>query len=64
MKITPSLLDQETDIGRNTWSRRLKDFLQELNDPILRSIPLNDSDEIFLPNIEMILKNMEIIKSV
>ncbi|MCS5501834.1 hypothetical protein NY607_11930 [Lysinibacillus sp. A4] len=56
VKITPSLLDQETDIGRNTWSRRLKDFLQELNDPILRSIPLNDSDEIFLPNIEMIFE--------
>ncbi|WBF56751.1 hypothetical protein HXV90_13100 [Lysinibacillus sp. JK80] len=56
VKITPSLLDQETDIGRNTWSRRLKDFLQELNDPILRSIPLNGSDEIFLPNIEMIFE--------
>jgi len=25
-KITFSLLEQETDIGRNTWSRRLKDF--------------------------------------
>jgi len=55
-KITFSLLEQETDIGRNTWSRRLKDFLQELNDPVLRSIPLNDSDEIFLPNIEMIFE--------
>ncbi len=55
-KITPSFLEQETGIGRNTWSRRLKKFIQELNDPVLRSIPLKDSDEIFLPNIEMIFE--------
>ncbi|KAB0441028.1 hypothetical protein [Lysinibacillus fusiformis] len=55
-KITPSFLEQETGIGRNTWNRRLKKFIQELNDPVLRSIPLNDSDEIFLPNIEMIFE--------
>ncbi|UPW83557.1 hypothetical protein [Lysinibacillus sp. Ag94] len=55
-KITPSFLEQETGIGRNTWNRRLKKFIQELNDPVLRSIPLNDSDEVFLPNIEMIFE--------
>ena len=55
-KITPSFLEQETGIGRNTWTRRLKKFIKELNEPVLRSIPLNDSDEVFLPNIEMIFE--------
>lgn len=55
-KITPSFLEQETGIGRNTWSRRLKKFIEELNEPVLRSIPLNDSDEVFLPNIETIFE--------
>ncbi|MGE7020844.1 hypothetical protein [Solibacillus cecembensis] len=55
-KITPSFLEEETGIGRNTWSRRLKDFIQELNNPVIRSIPLNNSDGVFLPNIEMIFE--------
>lgn len=28
-KITPTLLEKETGIGRNTWSRRIKSFIEE-----------------------------------
>lgn len=55
-KITPTLLEKETGIGRNTWSRRLKAFIDELNEPILRSIPLDASVEVSMPNIEMIFE--------
>lgn len=55
-KITPTLLEEETGIGRNTWSRRIKEFIKELNEPVLRVIPLNESSEVFMPNIEMIFE--------
>ncbi|SCY51912.1 MULTISPECIES: hypothetical protein [unclassified Lysinibacillus] len=55
-KITPTLLEKETGIGRNTWSRRIKSFIEELNNPVLRSIPLDESIEVFMPNIEMIFE--------
>ncbi|WP_096200665.1 hypothetical protein [Bacillus sp. FJAT-45350] len=55
-KITPSLLQRETGVGRNTWSRRMKDLLEELNSPIIRSIPLNENNDINLPNIELIFE--------
>lgn len=50
------LLEKETGIGRHTWKRRIDDFIQELNKPILRDFRYTDSDEIYFPNIESIFE--------
>ncbi|WP_010676353.1 hypothetical protein [Bacillus timonensis] len=55
-QLTYSMLEKETGIGRNTWKRRLEDFIQELNKPILRDFGYTDSDEIYFPNIESIFE--------
>lgn len=51
VELTYSLLERETGIGRNTWSRRLAESIQELNKPVYRPIGLTDSDEVYFPNI-------------
>lgn len=55
-QLTYSMLEKETGIGRNTWKRRLEDFIRELNQPILRDFGYTDSDEIYFPNIESIFE--------
>lgn len=55
-KLTPSLLQKETGVGRNTWSRRMKTIIEELNAPVLTSINLDDNNEITLPSIDLIFK--------
>lgn len=55
-KITPTLLQRETGIGRNTWSRRISEYLDELNRPIISHISLNPEEEISLPNIGFVLE--------
>lgn len=55
-KLTPSLLERETKVGRNTWSRRMKDFIDELNNPILSNVSVDDSNDAILPSIELIFK--------
>jgi uncharacterized protein YukE len=55
-QLTYSMLEKETGIGRNTWKRRLEDFIHELNQPILRDFGYTDSDEIYFPNIESIFE--------
>ncbi|WP_074555654.1 hypothetical protein [Bacillus cereus] len=50
-KITSLLLEKETGIGRNTWSRRMKEFINHLNSPV--HIPkLNESGIITIPSVE------------
>jgi len=55
-KLTPSLLERETKVGRNTWSRRMKQFIDELNNPIVPNISADDENDAILPNIELIFK--------
>lgn len=55
-KLTPSLLEQETKVGRNTWSRRMKDYINELNEPVITSIPINNNNETILPSVDVIFK--------
>lgn len=55
-KLTPSLLQKGTGVGRNTWSRRMKEFIEELNRPVLPSIKLEDNNEITLPSIDLIFQ--------
>lgn len=43
------------NISRITWKRRIGKFVDELNAPIKRSIWLEDTEEIFFPNIESIV---------
>ncbi|MCK1998649.1 hypothetical protein MPH47_15700 [Psychrobacillus psychrodurans] len=43
------------NISRITWKRRIGKFVDELNAPIKRSIRLEDTEEIFFPNIESIV---------
>lgn len=50
-KLTSLLLEKETGIGRNTWSRRMKEFINHLNSPV--HIPkLSESGIITIPNVE------------
>lgn len=51
-QLTYSLLERETGIGRNTWMRRIKEYIDDLNKPITRSIGLSEGDEVYFPNIE------------
>lgn len=50
-KLTSLLLEKQTGIGRNTWSRRMKEFINHLNSPV--HIPkLNESGIITIPSVE------------
>jgi len=55
-KLTPSLLERETKVGRNTWSRRMREFIDELNTPVLPDISINESSDVILPSIDLIFK--------
>jgi hypothetical protein len=55
-RLSPSLLQRETGVGRNTWSRRMSDFIEELNNPVVRSIHLEGNNDIHLPNIDQIFE--------
>lgn len=54
--LTPSFLQKETGVGRNTWSRRMKEFIEELNKPMLPTINLDKTGEVTLPNIDLIFE--------
>ncbi|WP_242483523.1 MULTISPECIES: hypothetical protein [unclassified Bacillus (in: firmicutes)] len=50
-KLTSLLLEKETGIGRNTWSRRMKEYINHLNSPV--HIPkLDESGIITIPSVE------------
>ncbi|EHQ92324.1 hypothetical protein ACPUYX_13060 [Desulfosporosinus sp. SYSU MS00001] len=55
-KLTYLFLEKETGIGRNTWSRRIPETIDELNKPISRSIGFTDNDDVYFPNIEQIFE--------
>ncbi|MGC6588088.1 hypothetical protein ACPV3A_24460 [Paenibacillus sp. Dod16] len=55
-QLTYSLLERETGIGRNTWMRRIKEYINDLNTPISRSIGLSEGDEVYFPNIEFLFE--------
>ncbi len=51
IKLSFLLLEKETGIGRNTWKRRISDYIEELNLPIARSFNITEKDSVYLPNI-------------
>ncbi|SFM48143.1 hypothetical protein SAMN03159341_1376 [Paenibacillus sp. 1_12] len=53
-KLTYLFLEKETGIGRNTWSRRIPETIDVLNNPVPRSIGVSESDDVYFPNIEQI----------
>ncbi|WP_340015781.1 hypothetical protein [Paenibacillus sp. FSL K6-1318] len=53
-KLTYLLLEKETGIGRNTWSRRIPDTLETLNTPVRMPIGISERDDVYFPNIEQI----------
>src|SRR5690606_2485217 len=54
-KITFQFLQDETGIGRHTWKRRIEDYINELNKPII--LPTNATlEDIYFPNIEDIFE--------
>lgn len=55
-KLTPSFLEKETKVGRNTWSRRMKNYIEELNAPVLTGVPIGDANETLLPSVDLIFK--------
>ncbi|MDQ0050315.1 putative RNase H-like nuclease (RuvC/YqgF family) [Paenibacillus polymyxa] len=50
-KLSFLMLEKETGISRNTWKRRISDYIQELNAPIMQSNEQSDLD-IYFPDIE------------
>lgn len=59
VKLTPSLLERDTSIGRNTWSRRIPEYITELNRPVLKSRSLNVNEDIALPSIDIIYEKFK-----
>jgi molybdopterin converting factor small subunit len=57
-KVYPSLLEEITGIGRQTWKRRINNFLEELNTPIVegREFGIEEHDEIDHINIDLIVE--------
>ncbi|MEO2205029.1 hypothetical protein ABGV42_14945 [Paenibacillus pabuli] len=55
-KLSFLMLEKETGISRNTWKRRIADYIQELNAPIMQSYEQSDLD-IYFPDIEELLNN-------
>jgi hypothetical protein len=55
-KLTFSLLESHTGIGRNTWSRRFKKIVEQLNTPVLRSLEITEEDNVYFPNIEEMIE--------
>ncbi|MEK3794747.1 hypothetical protein MKX42_23685 [Paenibacillus sp. FSL R7-0204] len=55
-KLTNLKLEKETGIGRNTWSRKLSDFIDELNSPVMGYRKLNNEDDVYLPSIASIIE--------
>lgn len=53
-KLTFLFLEKETGIGRNTWSRRIPETIEELNNPVPRAIGISEKDDVYFPNIERI----------
>lgn len=55
-KLTALQLEKETGIGRNTWSRRMKDFINQLNTPIY--LPsLKEGGIITIPTVDELFEN-------
>lgn len=52
--ISYSFLEQKTGISRNTFMRRIPDFIAELNAPVMREIKLSEKDSVYFPNFELI----------
>ncbi|MED4354353.1 hypothetical protein P9265_18840 [Schinkia azotoformans] len=54
-KLTFQFLQNETGIGRQTWKRRIEDYINELNKPIILT-DMGAVKDIFFPNIEEIFE--------
>lgn len=54
-KLSPFLLERETGVGRNVWSRRMKDYIEELNLPVSQEIIKLNSNELVFPSVQLIL---------
>ncbi|MBU8792300.1 hypothetical protein KM885_16235 [Oceanobacillus caeni] len=55
-KLTYNLLEKHTGISRNTFSRRIADYIKELNSPIIRPLELTDRDTVYFPNIDLLFE--------
>ncbi|WP_051318443.1 hypothetical protein [Cohnella thermotolerans] len=55
-KLTYKELERRSGIGRNTWSRRIPDTINELNRPIMRSSENNEIDAVYFPNIHQLFE--------
>lgn len=55
-KLTALQLERETGIGRNTWSRRMKQFINQLNAPV--HVPsLKEGGIITIPTVDELFEN-------
>lgn len=55
-KLTFLELEKRTGIGRNTWSRRIRETIEELNNPPSRTLGISDKDEVYFPNIQLLFQ--------
>lgn len=56
MKITYQILERETGIGRNTWARRIPEYIDKLNNLLLRDPEMIEGENVYLPSISEILE--------
>lgn len=49
-KLTKLKLEKLTGIGRNTWSRKVPDFIEHLNNPIPIQREIKATDDVYYPN--------------
>lgn len=54
--LTYSLLEKHSGIGRNTWSRRMKEEISSLNAPFTRPIELKDAENVYFPQIDEMIE--------
>jgi hypothetical protein len=51
-KVTFLLLEKETGISRNTFSRRIASYINDINSPVGRKVELHDRDPVYFPTID------------
>ncbi|MBT2734720.1 hypothetical protein [Bacillus sp. ISL-7] len=51
-KVTYLLLEKHTRISRNTFKRRIGEYIESINKPIGRKVELHDRDPVYFPSID------------
>ncbi|GIP55309.1 hypothetical protein [Paenibacillus vini] len=58
-KLSYLKLQKLTGIGRNTWSRKIPDFIETLNNPISLPHKINSNDDVYYPNFSALVETYD-----